>query len=1069
KDYAKQVFAGYNGASLDELGTEICKAAIYGKAPDVGQFIDEISKPESPPQYSAYYNEKYYSDIKGYKENMYTYGYHIFAGSRSAMTYSVYMKAVDAAGTTIINYPAISIARGKTLQAGQFATESKPLIAPEGYNQICIETRSERYGMNTKCGFGKVTTDFGVNYLVDEYVTKTAETRNIKTADQCVPETRGSATNQGVLAGTASHGLAAPLGGMVGGAVGGLTGGTLGGGFQETGIIRQCSTYNPGVGTAEDNWKVVGTCGKDDKGRELGTCWLYTANLKQLVQNQNNVQEIEATIVNLTEEQRVDRAQQLGLIIMDPAEAKQQLDSIQATLQMYNNYFTNQFEQATFDKAVEDIKVILDPYLKTILTQNFNVEQDLRARYTLGLAYEQLARLHLWKQKFTQLQQPTTITPAPQGTPTTTQTTPNPIITDLVLKLNRNTVFTVRGGSYIITVKESLQEKISIAITGVSQPIILLKNQPTAIDIDNSLTQDIKLTYQGLNNDLDILLSVEELPQKTVTTPAPATTAPGTTTNQPISTNTCILNKQRTGISIASNALLLYPPTKEVETAYYHLTTTGCINKEATITLETPQNKIEKKIVIQKNAEVITLPLNTKIAAQNLKDKVQLTLDKQETYQPIKTYTLAADESTAFTLLEEQHTLGVEQATEQETTVTIASTPQTLTIKKGETKTVDIDEYNSNDLSITYQGLNEQQKALLRIEELPQPDNIMHIFTLKKSGNDLAYRNALEKYEKENTAKKPLVKILDIPISDEAEQPTTQKIIIDTPAVKASETTIQQTATALETTTATAKKDLEEEAITCTTEPITEEPTEEKSEDIQKLETIQQHINEVKTLSTKLSKELIGMNGLFTTLKEIAQNAPQGTIQLPGTYTVPVYQGLPSNLPGTYYTKIIDGKEYITDYNLPGLEIRPLAYSNYVLLFRLDMRTNNPNERSLPLDTIIKKVKQQPQLTITGRPPSIAAKNLRTFNEAQQLYTSMQQSYDRLTTLLYSSEGGLSYGDLAFMQNNCELIHLSKEEANHYYDDLASIGGEIESYRKGLASIQQQLDTYAIHGIPQLP
>ena len=80
KNYEKNVFASYNGGSLDEIGTEICKAAIFGKVPGVGNIFNEIQKPESPPQFIAFFDQVPYQEISSVQTSLYSIYYHIYAG-----------------------------------------------------------------------------------------------------------------------------------------------------------------------------------------------------------------------------------------------------------------------------------------------------------------------------------------------------------------------------------------------------------------------------------------------------------------------------------------------------------------------------------------------------------------------------------------------------------------------------------------------------------------------------------------------------------------------------------------------------------------------------------------------------------------------------------------------------------------------------------------------------------------------------------------------------------------------------------------------------------------------------
>ena len=424
KDYAQQVFAGYAGKSLDEMGTEICKAAIYGKGPDIGKFVEEITTPESPPQYTAFFNTKTYSDIKGQGEIqlIYTYQYHIFAGSRAAMTYSVYLRAADINEQPISGYSPITIIRGKTLAAGQFATESKPLIAKEGYNQICIESRSERYGTTVKCGYGKITTDFSVNYLVDEYVTSQVNGKSIDSAADCVPEQR-NILQRTPLQNAVTLGL-----------------GPLGNSLLNTGIVRKCSYLNPDEGSGDNRWVAIGTCGKDDKGRDLGTCWLYTQNLQGLVKSEDNIDEINKKLDELEVTERADNIQQRGDIVMNTTEAEATnilaeniINNVEKKRLALNDFSLNPYSEKKYQELDESLERASSQNTE-VLIRNTDALENIKAIYIKGRYHQQKAELRLWQEqgkKFltisgttTNPTLPSTGTAPPVNTPPATTPTP---------------------------------------------------------------------------------------------------------------------------------------------------------------------------------------------------------------------------------------------------------------------------------------------------------------------------------------------------------------------------------------------------------------------------------------------------------------------------------------------------------------------------------------------------------------------------------------------------------------------------------------------------------------------
>ena len=60
------------------------------------------------------------------------------------------------------------------------------------------------------------------------------------------------------------------------------------------GIVRVCSHQNPGEGGNEAIWQVVGTCGEDIEGIDLGNCWIDTTTVRI-----NDLSKQEQTVQNI--------------------------------------------------------------------------------------------------------------------------------------------------------------------------------------------------------------------------------------------------------------------------------------------------------------------------------------------------------------------------------------------------------------------------------------------------------------------------------------------------------------------------------------------------------------------------------------------------------------------------------------------------------------------------------------------------------------------------------------------------------------------------------------------------
>ncbi|MBI4159330.1 transglycosylase SLT domain-containing protein [Candidatus Woesearchaeota archaeon] len=262
-DYATSSLAAYNARSLGEAGSQICRNIYAGKAPGIGKLIDQITTPESPPQFTAFFDEYPWSSDAGdtrlnvgagllsnvQEQSRYSVFYHIYAGRAADVRYSVYLK--DRLGNiAYVTERAGGRGRG-FIPREEFASKNIDFIGRSGFTEICVEINGREI-----CGFGRASTDFGVNYINDKVVTNELQ-REIKTKEQCVPENEAGPTLAGIVTPENIN-------------TGDVTGG----------IVRVCSNKNPGEGGNEARWQVVGECGKDKEDIELGSCWIDTMTIR---------------------------------------------------------------------------------------------------------------------------------------------------------------------------------------------------------------------------------------------------------------------------------------------------------------------------------------------------------------------------------------------------------------------------------------------------------------------------------------------------------------------------------------------------------------------------------------------------------------------------------------------------------------------------------------------------------------------------------------------------------------------------------------------------------------------
>ncbi len=240
--YAKNSFDSFRARSIEEAGTPFCKAFVSAKSPTS---FDTLLAPDSPAQYHAWFRETIYSDATVPSTSQYKLFYHIFAGNDRGAVFSVYLKEPPESSyyrTT----PQIIVASGFVAR-GQAVSETKDFTAPSGYKQLCIRVNDQE-----ECGFKQVSTSFAVDYLKDQFVKDELGRTDIKTEAECI----SGSVNPGALLNPNIQEAAQEA---------------IDPAVYKRGIVRICSTENPGLSTDSARFKEVGFCGD-----EKLVCWLDT-------------------------------------------------------------------------------------------------------------------------------------------------------------------------------------------------------------------------------------------------------------------------------------------------------------------------------------------------------------------------------------------------------------------------------------------------------------------------------------------------------------------------------------------------------------------------------------------------------------------------------------------------------------------------------------------------------------------------------------------------------------------------------------------------------------------------
>lgn len=252
--YAENTMKAFQIRSIEEAGTEICKGFISLSVPTS---FKALLEPDSPPQFTARFDETTYSTVTVPATSKYKVFYFINAGKDSGVYYSVYLKNPPESGY-YYSTQQIMVASG-FIGKGQSASETKDFTAPQGYKELCVRVNDQE-----QCGFKQVSTDFAVNYLRDKYAEEELTKTDIKTAAGC---TSGTAS---LLALTANLNLqsAAEEAAMAN--------------IAQRGITRICATQNPGGTTNPTKYVDVGYCG-DTNTR----CWLDKNSISNAITDSN--------------------------------------------------------------------------------------------------------------------------------------------------------------------------------------------------------------------------------------------------------------------------------------------------------------------------------------------------------------------------------------------------------------------------------------------------------------------------------------------------------------------------------------------------------------------------------------------------------------------------------------------------------------------------------------------------------------------------------------------------------------------------------------------------------------
>lgn len=284
QSYAANSIKAFQARTIEEAGTPICKAFVSAKAPTA---FKSLIEPDSPPQFHAWFSSIRYTDATVPATSQYKVFYHIFAGKDQGVQYSVYLK--NPPESSYYTMPSVIQVAYGFVGRGQYASQTRDFTAPEGYKELCVRANDKE-----ECGFKEVSTSFAVNYLSDSYAKSEIENKNIKTEKECI-------------SGSANLGAVLTTPNLQAGAEEALIPKNY-----ERGIVRICSSQNPGSQTDVTRFAEVGYC--DEQKMK---CWLDKKSVENAISD-NNKGLKNATLSSIESTQMADLKQK-GIIVADDA------------------------------------------------------------------------------------------------------------------------------------------------------------------------------------------------------------------------------------------------------------------------------------------------------------------------------------------------------------------------------------------------------------------------------------------------------------------------------------------------------------------------------------------------------------------------------------------------------------------------------------------------------------------------------------------------------------------------------------------------------------------------------
>jgi hypothetical protein len=263
QNYAVESTKAFRLRNAEDVGGEVCKSFASLSYPGGADIFDKMTEPDSPPQFSARFDEIPFTTATNPPVSHYKVSYHIYAGGDSGAYYQVYLSE----GSESSFYQDTTFRRivsSGYIEKGSYASETPDFTAPSGYKELCVVVNDY-----SECGFKEVSTSFAKNYVKEAYLVSQADETDVKSEKECIS---GSVSAYSLLnpnVQSAGEDLISPE-------------------IYNQGITRICATNNPGkgtdvyYGTEDQRWLEVGYCGE----KEI-KCWIDTQSVEEIIKFSN--------------------------------------------------------------------------------------------------------------------------------------------------------------------------------------------------------------------------------------------------------------------------------------------------------------------------------------------------------------------------------------------------------------------------------------------------------------------------------------------------------------------------------------------------------------------------------------------------------------------------------------------------------------------------------------------------------------------------------------------------------------------------------------------------------------